>query len=269
MMWGVIVLGLCSSAPLTHSQVKQQLSRREFSKLNIFQRAAFFEETIAAAAKKENVDPPLLWTIAYNETRFRPWLTSPKNAKGLMQFIPATAARFGLTDPYEPVASIYAAARYVKVLSDMFGGRMDSILAAYNAGEGAVSAYLNGHSLRVGQKIINSSKRRTLGGVPPYGETIAYVRRGFDVYKALKRRKPFPTTSETIAGVKGRNTRDDANTKASHLSEVFYDPRSGNRVVIGSQQNRALDSGPVIISPAIRSSLAARARTTFFREPKR
>jgi hypothetical protein len=48
----------------------------------------------------EGVDPNVLWTIAYNETRFRPWLTSPKNAKGMMQFIPATAVRFDLSDPY-------------------------------------------------------------------------------------------------------------------------------------------------------------------------
>ena len=90
--------------------------------MSVLSRAALFEQTILDAARKERVDPKILWTIAYNETRFRPWLTSPKNAQGLMQFIPATAVRFGLENPYEPKASIHAAARYVKYLGSYLTG---------------------------------------------------------------------------------------------------------------------------------------------------
>lgn len=68
--------------------------------MDVLSRARLFEPTIERAAKSEAVDPLILWTIAYNETRFRPWLRSPKNAQGLMQFMPATAARFRLANPY-------------------------------------------------------------------------------------------------------------------------------------------------------------------------
>ncbi|MGI8544065.1 MAG: transglycosylase SLT domain-containing protein, partial [Aridibacter sp.] len=66
------------------------LTRQQFSRLKVQTRAAYFENEILKAANEEGVDPNILWTIAYNETRFRPWLTSPKNARGMMQFIPAT-----------------------------------------------------------------------------------------------------------------------------------------------------------------------------------
>lgn len=175
------------------------LTRQQFSRLNVQTRAAYFEQEILKAANEEGVDPNILWTIAYNETRFRPWLTSPKNARGMMQFIPSTAARFGLTDSYQPIPSIRAAARYVKVLSNLFGGRVDSILAAYNSGEGTVSAYLYGRSLRNGQKIINPKSIKTIGGVPPYSETIGYVGRGLKIYRWLIYRQIFP---EPIARAK-------------------------------------------------------------------
>lgn len=167
-------------------------TREQFSRLNLRTRAAYFEGEILRAANAEGVDPNVLWTIAYNETRFRPWLTSPKNARGLMQFIPATAARFGLENPYTAAPAIRAAARYVKILSNLFGGRIDSILAAYNSGEGTVSAYLYGRTLRDGRKIINPKGIKTIGGVPPYTETIGYVGRGLKIYCWLVKSGTFP-----------------------------------------------------------------------------
>jgi hypothetical protein len=190
----VLLLSFLFPLPLA-SQVRGRITRTSLSRMDVLSRAALFEGVIADAAKKEGVDPLILWTIAYNETRFRPWLTSPKNAQGLMQFIPATAARFGLQNPYEPHASIYAAARYVSVLSGMFGGRLESILAAYNAGEGTVAAFLNGHTLRTGRKLINANRKRTHGGVPPYTETIGYVGRGVKVYRWLERSGRLPELS--------------------------------------------------------------------------
>ncbi len=169
-------------------------TREQFSRLNLRTRAAYFENEILRAANAEGVDPNVLWTIAYNETRFRPWLTSPKNARGLMQFIPATAARFGLENPYQPAPAIRSAARYVKVLSNLFGGRIDSILAAYNSGEGTVSAYLYGRTVRTERKIINPKGIKTIGGVPPYAETIGYVGRGLKIYRWLVKSGAFPAT---------------------------------------------------------------------------
>lgn len=167
--------------------------REQFSRLNVKARAAYFESEILRAARTEGVDPNILWTICYLETRFRPWLTSPKNAQGLMQFIPTTAVRFGLTNPYQAVPAIHAAARYVKYLSNLFGGRIDSILAAYNSGEGTVNAFLSGRRSRDGRKVINPKGIKTIGGVPPYTETIQYVGRGLKIYRWLIMCGTFPS----------------------------------------------------------------------------
>ena len=179
----------------TVARAQTVLTRQQFSRLNVLARAAYFEREILKAAEAEGVDPNVLWTIAYNETRFRPWLTSPKNARGMMQFIPSTAARFDLADPYQPIPAIRAAAKYVKYLSNLFGGRIDSILAAYNSGEGTVSAYLTGRTLRDGRKVINASGQKTIGGVPPYAETVGYVGRGLKIYRWLVARQTFATSA--------------------------------------------------------------------------
>ena len=131
-------------------------------------RAARYHPAIRAAAARYSVDPHLLWTIGYLETRFQPRCVSPKGARGMMQFIPATGRRYGLftrRDLHDPLRSIDAAARYVRDLNAMFDGRIDLILAGYNAGEYAV---------------INSRYR-----VPPYRETRSYVARGLSVFKRI------------------------------------------------------------------------------------
>ncbi len=188
------------------------LTRGEFSRLSLHGRARFFEPTFARIANEEQVDPNLLWTICYLETRFRPWLRSPAGAEGLMQFIPATARRFNLFNPYRAEPAIRAAARYVRFLQKRFGGRIDSILAGYNAGEGAVDAYLWGKAVRAGKKIINPGAIKTVGGVPPYRETVSYVARGLIVYRLLQKSGKFsgafaasvypPSISERIARVR-------------------------------------------------------------------
>ena len=179
----------------SYASAQERFTRGQFSRLSVLERAAFFERTILQASQNEGVDPNLLWTIAYNETRFRPWLRSPKDARGMMQFIPSTAARFDLSDPYEPTQAIAAAARYVKYLSKIFGGRVDSILAAYNAGEGAVSAFRDGRIVQAGRKTINAAGRKSIGGVPPYAETIGYVGRGLKIYRWLVNRRAFPSAT--------------------------------------------------------------------------
>jgi hypothetical protein len=184
-----------SLQPVGYGQTTTVLTRTQFSQFSLLKRARFFEPTIARIAAEEGVDPYLLWTIAYNETRFRPWLRSYAGAEGLMQFIPATAARFNLFNPYQPEPAIRAAARYVRFLSNRFGGRIDSILAGYNAGEGAVDAFLTGRTIRNGKKIINPRGIKTVGGVPLYQETIGYVARGLVIYRLLRERQMFPGAS--------------------------------------------------------------------------
>ena len=190
----VFLISLCFSLQFATFGQTNALTKTQFSRFSVIERARFFEPTISRIAAEEGVDPYLLWTIAYNETRFRPWLRSYAGAEGLMQFIPATASRFNLFNPYQPEPAIRAAARYVKFLSNRFGGRIDSILAGYNAGEGAVDAFLTGRTVRAGGKIINGSGIKTIGGVPPYRETIGYVARGLVVYRLLRERQMFSGT---------------------------------------------------------------------------
>lgn len=136
-----------------------------------------YEPYLADSAAKHGVDARLLWVIAWLETRFNPAAVSRKGARGLMQMMPETARRFGLKNPHEPAAAIDAAARYVRLLMDRYDRRADLVLAAYNAGEAAVDAYLTGRAIQAGNKVINPGRRVT-GGIPPYRETRSYVSSG-------------------------------------------------------------------------------------------
>lgn len=263
----VLVLfgSLIGSSPLL-SQTRPLLTRTTLSRMDVLSRAELFERTIVEAARKEGVDPLILWTIAYNETRFRPWLTSPKRAQGLMQFIPATASRFGLTDPYEPNASIHAAARYVKYLHGIFGRKIESVLAAYNSGEGTVLAYLHGRTVRSHGRVINPSERRTPGGIPPYRETTNYVSQGMKVYRWLERQGRFGKTPRTYSTARTASSTPADNEDRS-ATVVLYDPRTGGRFRINNGGQNILqpidEDGPVIISPELRGLPAQNARSTF------
>jgi Transglycosylase SLT domain len=105
---------------------------------------------------QHGVDPYLIYCLMSQESKFISGATSPKGAQGLMQLMPGTAARYGVTNPYDIAQSIMGGTRYLKDLLKMFNGRLDLALAGYNAGEGAVMKY--GYA------------------VPPYDETRNYVR---------------------------------------------------------------------------------------------
>ena len=105
---------------------------------------------------KYGVDPYLIFCLMHQESRFTSIATSPKGAQGLMQLMPGTAARYGVTNPYDVAQSIMGGTRYLKDLLQMFNGRIDLALAGYNAGENAVIKH--GYA------------------VPPYQETRNYVR---------------------------------------------------------------------------------------------
>jgi soluble lytic murein transglycosylase-like protein len=156
-----LTVGPVSVAAQNRAQNTDQLSA-------VMPRAVSYHPAIRAAAARYVIDPHLLWTIAYLETRFGPRLVSPKGARGMMQFIPATGRRYGLlttSDLHDPLRSIDAAARYVRDLTALFDGRIDLVLAGYNAGENAVLDW--GHR------------------VPPYRETRSYVTRGLALLKRI------------------------------------------------------------------------------------
>ena len=140
------------------------------------ERAIRLEPFIVAAALRYEIDARILRAICFVESRFQINAVSPKGARGPMQFMPETAARYGLRDPHNPEQAIDAAARYFRDLLRRFGGRVDLAVAAYNAGEGAVTSFLTGKPLILRDGRIINARGLVTGGIPPYMETRRYVR---------------------------------------------------------------------------------------------
>jgi soluble lytic murein transglycosylase-like protein len=118
------------------------------------------------SGKTNGVDPLLLYSVMHQESSFKSRAISPKGARGLMQLMPGTAMRFGVTNVFDPRQNIEGGARYLRFLLDHFDGDVNLALAGYNAGEGAVEKY--GWS------------------IPPYAETQEYVRRISRRYSLLQ-----------------------------------------------------------------------------------
>ncbi len=117
---------------------------------------------IEQIARTYRLDPKLMHAVISAESAFNPAAVSNKGAMGLMQLMPNTARRFGVPDPFDPVANMHGGARYLRWLMDRFQNNVNLVLAAYNAGEGAVERYGN--------------------VIPPYEETRTYVVRVLDYY---------------------------------------------------------------------------------------
>jgi hypothetical protein len=113
-----------------------------------------FNDAIIKASQQYGIDPGFLTSLIKNESGFNPQAISPKGAQGIMQFMPGTAARMGVQDPFDPNQAIPGGAKYIRQHLDEFGGDYRLAAAAYNAGEGAV---------------------RKHGGIPPYPETQKFV----------------------------------------------------------------------------------------------
>jgi Transglycosylase SLT domain len=120
---------------------------------------------VAEAAKSFDVNPLLVESVIQVESNYNPFAISPKGAQGLMQLMPATAQRFGVTDSFDPKQNIEGGVRYLKFLQDTFQDDRLAI-AAYNAGEKAVARYRD---------------------VPPYPETVSYVAKVGKKYGQAKR----------------------------------------------------------------------------------
>ena len=115
-----------------------------------------FDHHIEAAAALHQLNPNLVKAVIKAESEFDRWAVSSKGAQGLMQLMPYTARRFGVLDPFDARQNIFAGTQYLRILLDMFRGDVSLALAGYNAGENAVRRY---------------------GGIPPYRETLNYVRK--------------------------------------------------------------------------------------------
>jgi soluble lytic murein transglycosylase-like protein len=146
---------------------RKKLSRAAWLKI-VKRRRKKVEPIIARVAEQHKLDPKLLHAIIRAESAYNHLAVSRAGAVGLMQLMPATAKRFGVTDRRDPVQSIQGGARYLKILLAEFDTQ-DLAIAAYNAGEGAVRKYGN--------------------RIPPYKETRTYVKRVMANYQKELRKK--------------------------------------------------------------------------------
>jgi soluble lytic murein transglycosylase-like protein len=150
-----------SYAPLATSSINSDSSLRGYTT-----GSSQVDGYLIDAGTRSGIDPLLLYSIMHQESSFKSHAISPKGARGLMQLMPGTAARFGVTNIFDPRQNIEGGARYVRFLLDRFDGDVNLTLAGYNAGEGAVEKY--------GWRI------------PPYAETQEYVRRISQRYSLLR-----------------------------------------------------------------------------------
>ena len=122
-------------------------------------------DAVERIAAQNSLPPQLIHSVIKVESNYNPVAVSSAGALGLMQLIPATARRFGVSDVFNPVQNIQGGARYLRYLLDLYDGNYPLALAAYNAGEGAVARF---------------------GGVPPFRETQNYL---VSVHKRLEEAK--------------------------------------------------------------------------------
>ncbi len=132
--------------------------------------ATAYDALIDEEARRANLDASMVSALIRAESNYQPRAVSRKGARGLMQLMPATARRLEVKKPFDPASNVRGGVRYLRELVDRFGHHPELVLAAYNAGEGAVDTY---------------------GGVPPYRETVAYVNRILGWWQ------PMPAASTT------------------------------------------------------------------------
>jgi soluble lytic murein transglycosylase-like protein len=115
-----------------------------------------YDPIVSACAYKHRVPVDLVHSIIQAESNYNPRAVSAKGALGLMQLMPDTARAYGVENPFDPAQNIEGGVRYLKDLIKLFDRQTSTVLAAYNAGQEAIKKY---------------------GGVPPYRETLNYIRR--------------------------------------------------------------------------------------------
>lgn len=116
---------------------------------------AELNEMVSRIADQQGVEVPLVHSVILAESNYNPSAVSPKGAQGIMQLIPSTARRFGVTNAFDAEDNIQGGVRYLRFLLDYYNGDYTKAIAAYNAGEAAVDKF---------------------HGVPPFAETLGYVR---------------------------------------------------------------------------------------------
>jgi soluble lytic murein transglycosylase-like protein len=156
------LLGVVALLSISFSSFAASCDQQHVNVLH--QKAYIYNPAIAAAAMKYRVNPALIKAVITAESCFRNEASSNKGAGGLMQLMPATAARFGVYDRFDPYQNIDGGTRYLRWLLNRYGGSLPHAIAAYNAGEGRVDYY---------------------GAAVPIQETAVYTRRVLNAYSKL------------------------------------------------------------------------------------
>jgi hypothetical protein len=174
---------------------------------------AGIDEAVDRIALQHQLSPQLIHSVIKVESNYNPYAVSSKGAQGLMQLIPSTARRFGVSNSFNPVENIQGGAKYLKYLLDLYSGNYPLALAAYNAGEGAVARY---------------------GGVPPYAETRNYLilvhKRLGEAQKAAAARQQKAAAAKPM--VQEGKPADAAPAGPAHIVEVIQ-PDGTVRYVAG------------------------------------
>lgn len=157
-----------------------------------------FMELIRAAAAKYSVDGDLITSVIAAESNFDPQAVSRRNARGLMQLLPETASRLGVQNIFDPRENIDAGTRFLRELLQLYKNDLALALAAYNAGPEQVQRY---------------------GRVPPFTETISYVRRVTRAYRNAKAVPAAPGKSPVRSADKRRASLSARTPERKSVSE--------------------------------------------------
>jgi soluble lytic murein transglycosylase-like protein len=168
--------------------------------------AGRYEALIERHARRQHLDPDLVRAVIQVESGFDAHARSSQGAEGLMQLMPATAADYGVRDPYDPAENIRGGTAYLRDLLDRYGDDERLALAAYNAGPGTVD--------------------RFGGTVPPFSETREYVRKIRKATGAVGRAPGHHVIYKTVEIVDGRPVPHYSDTPpASGPYEILDQPR--------------------------------------------
>lgn len=176
------------------------------------------DAVIREASLRRQLDPDFVNAVIRAESNFHPRAVSPKGAQGLMQLMPGTAAKLGVTDPFDPRANVEAGTAYLSDLLDLYHNDPIKALAAYNAGTYRVQQY---------------------HGVPPFRETRAYVARIVRDFNAKKKAQMAQTQTATNQTTAKKTTRTTSTKKTNRTKtqQATLIGSSGQRVS-GSSENQ-------------------------------